>query len=190
MRVIVEPYNPHWPSQFLALKTSLQTALTSVPIIAIEHIGSTSVPGLAAKPIIDIDIIVSRPNLPQAIRALERAGFVYIGERGILDRHALREPGLALGLGHTCNTYLCVEGCLAVRNHIGVRDLLRNDGELREEYAAVKLELAEREFESVDEYAEAKTGVLQKILERVGIAKEELTEIEVANQVSKSEPTG
>lgn len=183
MRIIVETYNPQWAEKFSTIRNSLQTVLQAVPVIAIEHVGSTSVPGLAAKPIIDIDIIVSRSNLSHTINALEIAGYIYIGERGIPDRHALREPGLKLGLGHTCNTYICIDGCLALRNHIGIRDLLRTDSALRDEYARVKLALAERDFEDVDAYAEAKTEILQKLLAAAGgIAKEELVEIETINQ--------
>ena len=183
MRVLIEAYNPQWVEKFNTIKASLQTALQAVPIIAIEHVGSTSVPGLAAKPIIDIDIIISRSNLPPTIHALELAGYKYIGERGIPDRHAVREPGLDQGLGHTRNTYICIEGCLALRNHIGIRDLLRRDPVLRDEYARVKLALAERDFEDVDAYAEAKTEILQKLLVAAGgIGVEEMAAIEAINQ--------
>ena len=182
MRAIVEPYNPQWAENFSKTKASLQAATQPVPIIAIEHVGSTAVPGLAAKPIIDIDIIVTRSNLALAINALEVAGYTYVGERGIPDRHAMREPGLSRGMAHTCNTYICIEGCQALRNHIAIRDLLRRDPVLRDEYSAVKLGLAQRDFKDVDEYAEAKTDILQKLLITAGFTNEERGEIEAMNQ--------
>lgn len=70
-----------------------------------------------------------------------------------------------------------------MRNHIGIRDLLRRDPEWRDEYARVKLALAERDFEDVDAYAEAKTEVLQKLLVAAGgIGEEEMAAIEAVNQ--------
>ena len=79
------------------------------------------------------------------------------------------------------NLYVCVEGCLALRNHIAVRNLLRNDESLREEYAAVKRELARREWDNIAAYGEAKNQILGKILGRAGIGKAELAAIEEVN---------
>lgn len=182
MRVEVVPYSPQWPNTFNAIKCSLETALQSVSIVGIEHVGSTSVPGLAAKPIIDVDVVVTRPNLPFVVNALKYAGYVYVGERGIPDRYALREPDLDKGHPHTRNLYVCIEGCISLRNHIEIRNLLRIDPALRDEYAAVKLALAEKEFDSVDAYAEAKTEILQKLLAIVGIEKADLSKIANINQ--------
>lgn len=182
MRVIVEPYNPFWPVLFSSIKSSLQVCFRSVPILAIEHVGSTSVPNLPAKPIIDIDVVVSHPDLASAVAALETVGYKYVGERGIPERHALREPGLEQGLPHTRNLYVCIEGCLALQNHIVVRETLKRDQTLRDEYAAVKMKLAERDFEDVDEYAEAKSEVLGKILGAGGLEKEKMEDIKRINE--------
>lgn len=150
-------------------------------------------PGLAAKPIIDIDIVVTSPTVQAAITALTAptddsvnvAGYTYLGEQGIADRHALREPGLDGGgdegggeAGHTRNVYVCVEGCLALRNHLAIRDALRRDEALRREYEAVKWAAAKREWESVEGYVEAKTEVLVKVLQRSGgFGAEEVREV-------------
>ena len=192
MRINIQPYDPAWPNIFSKIQFSLEFLLRahSVPFIAIEHVGSTSVPGLAAKPIIDIDIIVTASALHSAINALTDANisstsstasvaatsaekYTYIGERGIPGRHALREPGFegddgGGGLKHTRNVYLCVEGCLALRNHLAVRDILRQDESLIKEYEKVMWAAAERECYSVEGYVEAKTEVLIKVLERSG----------------------
>ena len=177
MRVIVEPYNPQWASDFLKIKSDLTEALKATSYISIEHVGSTSVPGLAAKPIIDIDIIVKRHDVEGAIDACTTAGYDYMGEWGIPDRHALRAPSNL----PVRNLYVCVEGCLALRNHIAVRDLLKADAGLRDEYAAVKFELADRDVADVDEYCDGKNKVLGKILKRAGILREELDSVEQMN---------
>lgn len=177
MRVTIEQYNPQWPASFALIKASLQETLHRVPILEIEHVGSTSVPGLAAKPILDIDIVVTGISVPLAIAALEKGGYIYYGTWGIPDRHALRMPAQDPAV----NLYVCVEKCLAIRNHIAVRDLLRKDEELRDEYSAVKLQLAQREWENMMAYSEAKNSILGKILARAGIGGAELADIEKVN---------
>ncbi|MCJ1469672.1 hypothetical protein MMC07_008308 [Pseudocyphellaria aurata] len=177
MRVIVEHYNPQWPESFALIKASLQEALQPVPIVEIEHVGSTSVLGLAAKPILDVDVVVTATSVPLAIAALEKSGYIYYGTWGIPDRHALRMPGQ----NPPVNLYVCVEDCLALRNHIAVRELLRRDEGLRDEYSAVKLQLAEREWENVMAYCEAKNSIMGKILARAGISETELEDIAKVN---------
>ena len=82
MRIEVVPYQPIWPELFRDIKVQLQDALSSVPIVAIEHVGSTSVLGLASKPILDIDVIFSRRTVAAATAALQRVGYDYKGEWG------------------------------------------------------------------------------------------------------------
>ena len=177
MRVIVQPYSSQWAFDFLKIKSELTEALKATSYVSIEHVGSTSVPGLAAKPIIDIDIVVKRQDVKGAIDACRAAGYDYMGEWGIPDRHALRAP-LALPVR---NLYVCVEGCLALKNHIAVRDLLMADAQLRDEYAAVKFELADRDVADVDEYCEGKNNILRKILKKAGIRREEVEAVEQMN---------
>jgi GrpB-like predicted nucleotidyltransferase (UPF0157 family) len=141
MPIIVSPYSATWPVHFAEISTHLSALLASTPYVSIEHVGSTSVPGLAAKPVLDIDIVATRAQLDAVISALSRdPGLLYMGELGIVDRHAFRAPGRVPEM----NLYVCIEGCAALRNHIGVRDLLRRDLALRDEYARLKLELAGR----------------------------------------------
>ncbi|KAF2020141.1 acyl-CoA N-acyltransferase [Aaosphaeria arxii CBS 175.79] len=178
MSVTVEHYNPAWPTQFQTIKTRLETFLTNVPVLSIEHVGSTSVPGLAAKPTIDIDIIVARENVRAAIDSLVANGnFTDVGELGIVDRHVMRDPEQ----DPRRNIYVCVDGAFSLRNHLSVRDTLRGNPELRDEYARVKLELAARDTNIVD-YVEAKGDVVQKILRVAGLlSEEELAAIRAAN---------
>src|SRR5258708_39430665 len=96
-------------------------AAAGVAIVAIEHVGSTSVPGLAAKPIIDCDLIVSGADVSAASSVLVSLGFTPLGELGIPQRWAFKEPARLAGT----NTYVIVDGCLSLRNHLAVRDVLR-----------------------------------------------------------------
>jgi GrpB-like predicted nucleotidyltransferase (UPF0157 family)/RimJ/RimL family protein N-acetyltransferase len=179
MSVTLSPYNPSWPQTFLTLKSRLQNYLASVPILSIEHIGSTSIPSLASKPIIDISIIVTRPNLQPAIDALVTNGaFIHLGDLGLADRHVVRDPDQS----PRRNVYVCVDGAVQTRAHLGVRDTLRRDAGLREEYAAVKTRLA-ADGTDIVEYTERKSGVLQKILKASGVLSDaELAQLEAANK--------
>lgn len=179
MSVVVEQYNPEWPSYFQKIKSELEAYLRDVILVSIEHVGSTSVPGLAAKPIIDVDIIVEPENVQNAIDALVANGkFTYLGELGIADRHCLKDPNQSPAR----NIYICVDGAFQTRNHLGVRDTLCLNPALRDEYAQVKLELAAQGLNIVD-YVKAKSGIVQKILKEAGLlSEEELADILSANQ--------
>lgn len=141
MPITVSPYSPTWPVHFARIQDHLSTLLASTPYISIEHVGSTSVPGLAAKPILDIDVVATRVQLDGVIAALSRdPGLLYMGELGIADRHAFRAPGRMPEM----NLYVCIEGCAALRNHLAIRELLRSNQGLRDKYANLKWELAGR----------------------------------------------
>jgi GrpB-like predicted nucleotidyltransferase (UPF0157 family) len=152
--------------------------LSGAPFIAIEHVGSTSVPGLAAKPVIDCDIVVGEPGVPTASRTLIALGFAPLGELGIPQRWAFREPDR---LANT-HVYVVVEGSLALRNHLAVRDLLRTDATLRSQYGDVKKRVAGT-TDDIDEYGAGKNEVLQTILTTAGLTEDELRSIEDANRV-------
>lgn len=173
MPIHVAPYDPAWPAQFLRMKADLQAALTAVPILSIEHVGSTSVPGLAAKPILDIDIIVARAEVPAAISALERAGYAHRGDLGVTDREAFEAPDQD-PLRHV---YVCVHGTLHVRNHLAVRRVLLENDALRERYAEVKLALAGDPSMQIDRYLAGKSAVLQDILALSDLTPAEKAEI-------------
>jgi GrpB-like predicted nucleotidyltransferase (UPF0157 family) len=177
--ITVVDYDPAWARAFDELRHRYEEALRSVTVVAIEHVGSTSVPGLAAKPVIDVDIIVARTHLTDAVHAMEGDGFRSLGERGIPDRWALGAPS---ELPPT-NTYIVVDGSLAVRNHLGVRAVLRGDSALRDEYASLKRSLAVQ-VDDIDEYVEAKSNFLSRVLERAGLSSEERRLIEEVNRTA------
>ena len=179
MRIQVVPYDPRWPATFEAVCVDLERALAGIPVVAIEHVGSTSVPGLAAKPVLDIDIVVGRADVARAVAALTAIGYTPLGEMGVPDREAFHAPpdGIAR------NVYVTVDGCLSLRNHLALRTVLRDDATLHDEYGALKLALAEEDLASIDEYVVRKSAVVQRILAVGGIPANELHEIDLINQL-------
>jgi GrpB-like predicted nucleotidyltransferase (UPF0157 family) len=179
VRVEVVPYDPTWPEQFAAVRDQLLAELQGVPVRSIEHVGSTSVPGLAAKPRLDVDIVVDADWVPAAIAALEAVGYSLLGELGVTDRHAFRAPDHS----PPRSVYVVVDGCLAMRNHLALRDVLRRDGRLRDEYGRLKLELAQRDYGDIDQYVVDKSPVIQRILAATGMDRDELAEIDAMNRL-------
>jgi GrpB-like predicted nucleotidyltransferase (UPF0157 family) len=179
--ITVAEYDPAWPERFEVLRGEYAAAMAAagVPVIAIEHVGSTSVPGLAGKPVIDCDIIVATTQVAAASSVLVALGFTPLGELGIPQRWAFREPARLAGT----NTYVIVDGCLSLRNHRAVRDVLLADAALRDSYAAIKRQ-AGAQAANIDEYGQLKGPVVQKILAAAG-----LTEAERAAIASSNVPT-
>jgi len=168
--ITVVDYDPAWPERFEGLRAEYAAAMAAagVPLVAIEHVGSTSVPGLAAKPIIDCDIVVRDADVTAASGVLTSLGFTPEGDLGVPQRWAFRAPAR---LGRT-NTYVTVDGCLSLRNHLAVRDVLRADPVLRDEYAAVKKQAGAR-LDDIDDYIVAKSDIVQKILAAAGLTDAE-----------------
>jgi GrpB-like predicted nucleotidyltransferase (UPF0157 family)/nitrite reductase/ring-hydroxylating ferredoxin subunit len=176
----VAPADPTWPDMFAAIRDRIAPALGDLAI-AIEHVGSTSVPGLAAKPVIDLDVIVAdATHLPEAIARLGTLGYEHQGDLGVPDRHAFRRPpGSARH-----NLYVCVDGCESLRNHLAIRDHLRAHADTAARYAALKETLA-AEGIGIDEYVERKTGFLTEILRAEGFDDEAIARIEDSNRANR-----
>ena len=166
--IVVRDYDPAWPERFEELKRDYGAAMAAagVPIVAIEHVGSTAVPGLAAKPRIDCDIVVPADAVGAASDVLVALGFEPEGELGVPQRWAFAEPPSFAGT----NTYVVVDGCLSLRNHLCVRDTLRADPELRREYAIVK-QAAAANAADLEDYGRHKDTVIQKILAAGGMSE-------------------
>jgi len=177
--ITVVDYDPAWPARFEELRAEYAAAMAAagVPVVAIEHVGSTSVPGLAAKPIIDCDIVVREDDVRAASEVLTELGFTPLGELGVPLRWAFKDPER---LAPT-NTYVIVEGCLSLRNHLALRAVLRNDPGLRDEYAALKRR-AGLEAANIDDYGQSKTQVVLKILAAAGLPESDIASI-AANQI-------
>jgi GrpB-like predicted nucleotidyltransferase (UPF0157 family) len=170
----VRDYEPTWAGRFEELRVEYAGALhdAGVQVVAIEHVGSTSVPGLAAKPVIDVDIVVERSLADSASSVLVNLGFEPRGELGIPDRWAFWEPDRLAGT----NTYVVAAGSLALRNHLAVRDTLRADADLRAEYGKLKKRLGTSTAD-IYEYGAGKNAMVQQILLAAGLSQEELSSI-------------
>jgi GrpB-like predicted nucleotidyltransferase (UPF0157 family)/chloramphenicol 3-O-phosphotransferase len=158
--VVVADYDPRWPALFERLARPVREAVADMGA-RVEHIGSTSVPGLAAKPIIDMDVAVaSTADVPQAIERLRGLGYVYQGDKGIEGRDAfLAPPGAP-----EHHLYVVVEGNRPHTDHTRFRDHLRRHPEVAQEYAALKRDLAQRHGADRLGYTDAKTAYITEAL--------------------------
>jgi GrpB-like predicted nucleotidyltransferase (UPF0157 family) len=172
----VVEYDEAWPLWFEQLRVRYRRLLADLAVVGIEHVGSTSVPGLAAKPVIDVDIVVERNDVRAALAALVAAGFESRGDLGVVDRYAVQLADDPI----RTNTYVIVRGSLSLRNHLAVRDELRSNPLLRDEYGALKRRLAS-ETGDIDDYVGRKSPLLQHILERAGFTEAELADVARAN---------
>ena len=170
MSVEVVDWSTEWAVQYDEVAGVLRAALAGVASAQVEHVGSTSVRGLAAKPILDVDVIVDAADVPAAIAALQSVGYIHRGDLGVAGREAFHAPGPPRR-----NVYVCTDGTANVRNHLAVRTVLRSRDDLRDAYAAVKRALADDPEMDIDTYIAGKSAVLQEVLEASG----EFTEVEL-----------
>jgi GrpB-like predicted nucleotidyltransferase (UPF0157 family) len=156
--ISVVDYDDAWPVRFDHVR-SLVVAALGHEALGVEHIGSTSVPGLAAKPIVDVLLTVRSVEREDAyVPALEDAGFVL---RVREPRHRMfRTPSKDVHL------HVCEPADEAVVDYLDLRDWLRESAADRVLYAATKRELAQREWLDMNDYADAKSEVVQDILGR------------------------
>jgi len=160
--VVIVEYDPDWSVQFEHVRSSVSGALGDVAI-AIEHVGSTSVPGLAAKPILDIDVVVrTTDDVPNAIELLASIGYIHRGDLGIPGREAFDAPDTA----YQQHLYLLVSESNPLREHIKLRNRLREDRDLVRQYAELKFRLAAEHGSNREAYTDAKTGFITRVLAR------------------------
>jgi GrpB-like predicted nucleotidyltransferase (UPF0157 family) len=161
-RVVVVPYDPEWPARFERLRRLLTEVLGALAQ-RIEHVGSTAVPGLMAKPIIDLDVVIgSRALLPAAYARLASVGYVDEGDLGVADREAFRAPD-GLPAHHL---YVCPADSRALREHLLFRDYLRSHPEAAQAYGILKRRLAALHGADRQAYTAGKTAFVQAILQR------------------------
>ena len=162
MDQVVIDYDPQWPRTFEALSATIWPAVRDIAL-RIEHVGSTSVPGLAAKPIIDMDVVVARVcDVAAAVAAIESLGYENLGGLGIPERVALLEPQ---GMPQH-HLYVVWEGNAAHRNHTYFRDYLRRHPDDCERYAARKREVQHLYLTSREDYTVAKGDIVTDILDK------------------------
>jgi GrpB-like predicted nucleotidyltransferase (UPF0157 family) len=176
--IIVVDYDPAWPEVFQQLSSKVWP-LVSDFALSIEHVGSTAVPGLAAKPIIDMSIVVpSEAEIQLAIERLATIGYSHRGNLGIEGREAFHAPA-GLPAHHL---YGCLPDGLGLQNQLAVRDYLRLHREAARAYGELKKRLA-REFpHDIESYIDGKTDFLLDVLRRVGLPPDRLKAIEIVNR--------
>jgi GrpB-like predicted nucleotidyltransferase (UPF0157 family) len=154
-------YDPRWPDLFRREADRIRLALGRRALL-IEHTGSTSVPGLAAKPLIDMLLVVTDSSDEDSYRpVLESAGYVLqIREADWHEHRMFKGPDTDINL-HVFST-----GCPEIERILGFRDWLRRNAADRDLYARTKLSLAQKEWESVQDYADAKTAIVEEIIGR------------------------
>jgi GrpB-like predicted nucleotidyltransferase (UPF0157 family) len=160
--VIVLDYDPNWPGLFQSLRKRIADALGDMAA-AIEHVGSTAVPDLVAKPIIDIDVLLrSETMLSAAIEALASLGYVHRGTLGIPEREAFFAP--VDDPPH--HLYLCPPSSAEFRRHVAFRDYLRAHPMDARSYGDLKIALAERFREDRSAYNAAKGEFVGELTSR------------------------
>ncbi|NOU73713.1 GrpB family protein [Paenibacillus sp. LMG 31458] len=164
-RVVVVEYDPSWVQMFGQLRDFVLPVLSDLEV-RIEHVGSTSVPGLAAKPIVDIDVVVSKQtDVHTAIQRLATLGYVHEGDLGATGREAFIPPD-----GMTWHhLYVCTVENAEYKRHILFRDYLRSHPDDAKMYGDLKMELAHRFHNDRLAYSNAKSDFVKGILKHAGL---------------------
>jgi GrpB-like predicted nucleotidyltransferase (UPF0157 family)/GNAT superfamily N-acetyltransferase len=156
----IAEYDPAWPVRFAEIEVRLRAAMCGLTA-EIEHVGSTSVPGLAAKPMLDIDVVVPTPaEMRSAVERLEMAGYRAKGTRGVPGREAFDQPPG----GPVHALYVVVAGSKPHLDHVLLRDLLRRRPELAARYESVKRANADKLPADSLGYADAKADLIAELL--------------------------
>lgn len=162
-QVVLAEYDPAWPRLFAREVARIRVALGERALL-VEHVGSTSIPGLAAKPVIDILLAVADTrDEPAYVPDLEAAGYVlHIREPDWHEHRLFKGPETAL------NLHVFSSGCEEIERMLRFRDHLRTNAADRELYLQTKRELAARTWRYTQHYADAKSEVVETILSRGG----------------------
>jgi GrpB-like predicted nucleotidyltransferase (UPF0157 family) len=165
-RILIVDYDPHWPDLFQREADRVRSVLGR-RALRIEHTGSTSVPGLAAKPIIDILLVVTDSADEDAyVPALEAAGYILrIRESNWYQHRLFKGPDTEIHL------HVFSSGCPEIDRMLMFRDWLRSNAADRDLYARTKLALAQKKWKYGQNYADAKTAVIEEIIARAGAAR-------------------
>ena len=159
--IVIADYDPAWPRRFGREEAKIRGALGPA-VLTLEHVGSTSVPGLAAKPIVDILLVVEDSGDEDSyLPALEEAGYILrVREPDFEEHRMLRTPEKDV------HVHVFSPGSREGERLLLLRDHLRHSEEDRELYAGTKRELATKDWPSMQHYADAKTGIVEDILTR------------------------
>lgn len=175
-RVEVVPYDPTWPVRFAEVREHLLGILSGQKV-RIEHVGSTSVPDLAAKPVLDVDIALEKAEDFEEVKSLlEANGYYHMGDLGIIGREAFKYQDKPKLMRH--NLYVLSADADELRRHLTFRDWLRSHPEDREAYAQVKMAAAQHFPNDIDAYIDSKSDVILEIYKRSGLYRpQDLSEL-------------
>ena len=163
--VVVLPYDGAWKNDFEEIKAELMTVLDGL-VLGIEHVGSTSVPGLAAKPVIDIDVVIEDADSFEKVKtALETIGYLHEGDLGIHGREAFKYDGKDHLRKH--HLYVCQKDSAELKRHISFRDYLRAHSDAVKEYGRIKEEGAELYPYDIDSYIAYKALFIENIYKQI-----------------------
>jgi GrpB-like predicted nucleotidyltransferase (UPF0157 family) len=149
--IVIADYDAAWPLEFERLQARAAAAVGDL-VVAIEHIGSTAVPGLAAKPVIDLVVVVERDDVEGAVKRLTAIGYVHRGNLGVEGREAFSTPEGE----RKHHLYVSPTDSDELHAQFAFRDRLRQDRALAAEYEALKRELAIRFRDDRTGYTDAK----------------------------------
>lgn len=154
-------YDPKWPELFEREAKRIYSILGD-KVLQLEHVGSTSVPGLCAKPIIDMLLVVKDSTDESAyVPDLENSGYVLrIRETDWYEHRLFKGPDTDI------NLHVFSRGCPEIERMLRFRDWLKNNRDDRDKYARVKRDLAKQQWKYVQDYADAKSAIVQEIMER------------------------
>ncbi len=159
--IIVEPYQRKWKDDFKKIAAEAENALSGL-IIRIEHIGSTAVEGLAAKPVIDLDVVIKDYSVfDETVKRLRSIGYIYEGDLGIKEREAFRYENKPHLRKH--NLYVCPEYSRELLRHTVFRDYLRSHPDAVRKYGEIKMKAAELYPRDIDKYLKYKSGFILNI---------------------------
>jgi GrpB-like predicted nucleotidyltransferase (UPF0157 family) len=163
-QIVLLPHDPRWLTDAADECRRILDACAPV-VLRVEHIGSTCVPGLISKPVLDLMPLVTRFDEAFVCVATMRAlGYWYAGEFGIAGRHLF-----VRGSPRTHHAHMLVHDSKEARRHLAVRDVLRAHPELAARYAALKQDLAPRFGSNREGYAEAKAAFMRELFQRAGV---------------------
>ncbi|MGD6890997.1 GrpB family protein [Bacillus mobilis] len=171
-RITIEEYNIEWESEFYKLQALINNVIKEL-VLSIEHVGSTSVKGLASKPILDIDIVIEEYEIfHEVVKMLETIGYYHQAEWSFKGREAFGRKDAFVPWDRESTVwmehhlYVCDKNSEELRKHIAFRDYLREHVDVAIEYGRLKEKLA-RESKNRSSYSEGKTAFITNILEAI-----------------------
>ena len=163
-QIIVVPYDLHWPEAFAAESKAIAVAMGD-NLLQIHHIGSTSIPGIYAKPVIDMLAVVSDiAAVDQRNARMESLGYVAMGEFGIAGRRYFKRDNAEGVRTHQVHTFQ--SGTLDVQRHLAFRDFMRANPAIANQYSELKCGLAEKHPHDLEAYMDGKDGFIMEMEKR------------------------